>query len=111
MKILVIDQDLVGLPFSLACQAADHDVLLWQAPEKGKPTLIGDGLVQKVKSWETHMKWADLVVMTDNSKYGAAIEPYFKRGFPIFGCNQKAAELELDREVGQRVLEESGINC
>jgi phosphoribosylamine--glycine ligase len=111
MKILVIDQDLVGLPFSMNAQRHGHDVLLWQAPEKGKPTLIGDGIVTKVRDWKTKLSWADMIVMTDNSKYGAEIEPYFKKGYPIFGCNQKAAELELDREVGQRVLEESGIEC
>lgn len=109
MKILIIDQDLVGLPFALACQEAKHDVRLWQPLDKGRESCIGDGLVEKVKSWETSMKWADLIVMTDNSKYGAQIEPYFKKGFPIFGCNQKAALLELDREVGLKVLETSGI--
>ena len=111
MKVLVIDQDLVGLPFSFAAKRAGHDVLLWQAPEKGKPSLIGDGIVPKVADWKSKMNWADLIVMTDNSKYGAAIEPYFKKGFPIFGCNEKAAALELDREVGQKVLEDAGIEC
>ena len=111
MKVLVIDQDLVGLPFSLQALRAGHDVLLWQAPEKGKPTLIGNGLVDKVRDWKTKVNWADIIVMTDNSKYGAEIEPYFKRGFPIFGANQKAAALELDREVGQKVLEDAGIEC
>lgn len=111
MKILVIDQDACGLPFSLACLDAGHEVRLWQPPPKSGKILIGRGLVDLVEEWRPSMRWADMIVMTDNSRFGAEIEPFFKKGFPIFGCNQQAAELELDREVGQRVLEQSGIKC
>lgn len=111
MKILVIDQDACGLPYSMACRSAGHDVLLWQPKVEGKPPIIGEGLIDKVPDWAPKMPWADMIVMTDNSKLGAQIEPYFKKGFPIFGCNKEAAALELDREVGQKVLEQSGIEC
>ena len=101
----------MGLPFSLASQDAGHDVELWQPKVEGKPPIIGRGLVPLAPLWEPRMKWADMIVMTDNSKYGAQIEPFFKKGFPIFGCNEQAAALELDREVGLQVLEQSGIEC
>jgi len=49
------------------------------------------------------------VVPTGNNLYEAALAPYFGKGYPIFGANAKGAELELDRELGQRVLEEHGV--
>lgn len=110
MRILIIDAEKVGLPFALQCQSAGHDVTLWMPLDKsGKPCLIGDGLVSKVKDWRSHITKADLIVLTDNSKYRDDLAPFFNRGFPIFGCNKRAGELELDREVGQDVLKASGI--
>lgn len=110
MKVLVIDSDKCGLPFSLACQDAGHDVKLWMPPDKSnEPSPVGEGMIPKVKHWGQHMKWADIIVLTDNSKYHADLEPYFKQDYPIFGANRQAAELELDREKGIKVLQKCGI--
>jgi phosphoribosylamine--glycine ligase len=38
------------------------------------------------------------------------LEPYRQLGYPIFGPSKAAAELELDREAGQKVMKESGLN-
>lgn len=104
MKILVIDYDKCGLPFSLRCDEAGHDVKLWMPPTK-----IGDGLIEKVKDWKKEIGKADLVFITDNSKGGKELEPYHK-DHPIFGPNLKSAELELDRGVGQEVFDLHGID-
>lgn len=110
MKILVLDAEKCGLPFAMRCQAAGHDVRFWVSQEKGGDRCrIGDGIVQKVAHWEPSMKWADLVVMTDNTKYAAALRPYFREGYPILGTTEEAAELELDRVVGQKAMERAGI--
>ncbi len=111
MKILVLDPDRCGLPFSLLCKASGHDVILWMPPEQGtnNPSPIGNGLVDKVRDWEGKMKWADLIVVTDNSKYSARLETYFQKDFPIVGANQRSAALELDREVGSKFLNDCGI--
>jgi phosphoribosylamine--glycine ligase len=111
MKVLVLDFDHCGLPFSLHAQDHGHDVKLWQPLEKGTgdPSPIGEGLINSVRKWEPHIHSADIIVVTDNSKYGADLRPYFTKGYPIFGCNEKAAQLELDREVGIDLLEECGI--
>jgi phosphoribosylamine---glycine ligase len=111
MKVLVFDSDHCGLPFSLHAQRAGHEVRLWQPLEKGTAdqSPIGRGLVNCIADWVPSMRWADIIVMTDNSKYGDMIEPFFRRGFPIFGCNKEAAKLELDREVGINLLDKCGI--
>lgn len=111
MKLLVIDADRVLLDLCLRAQAAGHEVKWWVPPTAlGKPSVIGDGFFAKVKDFEPHMKWADLIVMGDNAKYAQRITPFFNNGFPIFGCNKQAAALELDRGLGQRVCDDYGID-
>jgi len=104
MKVLIIDADKVGLPISMAAKEAGHQVRLWQPSGK-----IGLGLVDRVAAWKPSMSWADLILTTDNSKLINELEPYFKRKFPIFGCNKEAGTWELDRETGQQVLQECDI--
>ena len=111
MKLLVIDADRVLLDLCLRASDAGHDVIWWiPQTASGKPSPIGDGFgIRKVRSWEPHAKWADLIVTGDNAKYTRNTAPLFTRGFPIFGCNPKAAQLELDRGLGQRICEDYGI--
>lgn len=105
MRVLVVDADKVGLPISMAAKKAGHTVRLWQPPCK-----IGQGLVDKVDNWRPSMGWADLILTTDNSKLINELEPFFQQGYPIFGCNKEAGEWELDREKGQQILDDCGID-
>lgn len=110
MKILVIDQLGLSLDFCMRCENAGHDVKLYMAPAKtGKRKKIGDGMVSKVVNWKAYMTWADLIVTTDNSSLMEELEPYQKKGFPIFGCNAKGAKIELDRQVGQDLFSHVGM--
>ena len=111
MKVLIIDTLASALDFALHCQNSNHEVKVWLPKStQGESSSIGDGLVDKVDEWKDWMEWADLIVPTDNAKYQGELEPYFKNNYPIFGCNRRAAELELDRELGQEVLEKYGID-
>lgn len=110
MKILVVDTSADGVPFTLRCQEAGHDVRIYQPPRTtGEAILAGKGLVHKAKEWKPLMRWADLIVMTSNHMYADDLEPFFEKGFPIIGANKKAAALELDRALGDRVLNTCGI--
>jgi phosphoribosylamine--glycine ligase len=104
MKILVIDYDKCGLPFTLKCDEAGHDTKIWMPPSP-----IGEGMVEKVKDWKKEIGKADLVFVTDNSKGIKELEPYHK-DHPIFGPNLKGSELELDRECGQNLFDLCGID-
>ena len=108
MKILVIDIVKCAVDYCLRAQWAGHEVKYYLPPNK-RPN-IGKGLLHTVKDWRQWMGWADLIVTTASDKYGWNLEDYFKKGYPIFGSNQAAAEWELDRCVGQEVLESHGIN-
>ncbi len=67
-------------------------------------------MLNKPKEWQGSMDWADLVILTGNNKYADELADYFGRGYPIFGTNAKAAELELDRGRGQEILAQHGIS-
>lgn len=110
MKILVLDPTECHLDFAIRAQEWDHEVRLWIPTDTtGKRSIIGDGLVDKVDDWQKYMDWADMIVVMSNSRYRDDIEPYFKKGYPIFGCNKEASELELNRGKGQEVLEKYGV--
>lgn len=110
MKILAVDCIGGMLDWCMRCIEAGHDVRLWVAPRDGeKRNPIGDGYVSKVADWRAHMGWADLIVLSDNANLMEAMEPYHKKGYPIFGPNIAGAKLELKRQFGQDVFKKAGI--
>lgn len=110
MKILLVDATHSFLDFALRCEADGHEVRVFMGPNKdGTRSTVGDGLITKVREWEPSMKWADLVLTSDNVKYLRLLDGYRSRGFPLFCPTVATAEWELDRECGQRVLESAGI--
>jgi phosphoribosylamine--glycine ligase len=112
MNLLLMDTDGEGMGVDLAIRAqeAGHEVRYWLPTEtSGEQPPYGKGLLDRPDDWESSMDWAELIVTTGNSTYAAPLAPYFGKGYPIFGANQKGAELELDRSKGQMVLEEYGI--
>lgn len=112
MKVLIYDNTGEGRGLDLALRAynADHEVRYWLPPfSTGEARPYGQGMVERVKDWKPSMEWAELIVMTWNADHVSEMAEYFGKGYPIFGCNQKAAELEGDRELGMRVLAEAGV--
>jgi phosphoribosylamine--glycine ligase len=110
MKIFILDTDGVGLNMALRAQDAGHDVRLYQNPfHGGRLNPAGQGLVKKVNAWRPSMGWADLILLTNNAKYQDDLSLFYNQRYPIIGANKASAELELDRGVGQRVLEDHGI--
>lgn len=110
MKILLVDATHSFLDFALRCEADGHEVRVFMGPNKdGTRSTVGDGLITKVRDWEPSMKWADLVLTSDNVKYLRLLDGYRSRGYPLFCPTVATAEWELDRECGQRILESVGI--
>lgn len=93
----------------MRCQEDGHDVR-WYVPNKPRVTRIGEGLVTRVEAWQPHMRWADLVFLTDNTNYTAAVDQYRgKSGPAIIGPTDKLAEWELDRDAGMAQFKRHGI--
>jgi hypothetical protein len=75
MKLLLLDTGEVGLDIAFAAQRAGHDVRFWIPRKKGGTEReMGKGIVPRVKEWEPSMKWADLILPTDNCFYIKALE-------------------------------------
>lgn len=112
MKILLIDVLAGFLDFALRCEAEGHEVRVWLPRDKfGDKMKVGDGLIKKVEFYEPSMRWADLILTSDNIKQIKQLEKYRKEGYPIFGANVEVTAWELDRGKGQEVLEAHGVKC
>jgi phosphoribosylamine--glycine ligase len=94
-----------GVDIAVRAQAAGHDVRYWISEELP----VADGILKKVKDFEPSLKWADLTLLTGNCDYPRGLKTYINEGYPILGTNSAMAELELDRALGQKTLEDHGI--
>lgn len=112
MRILLIDPTASFLDFAIRAEAQGHEVRWFLGPDKlngGGRYVVGDGLVDKVSDFRPHMRWADLILNSDNAKYTHELESYRDRGFPMFCPNLECTRWELDRLYGQEVFERNGI--
>ncbi len=111
MKVLLIDW--YGgdgmLDFAMRSQAAGHEVR-WHFRKNGRNDEVGRGLVTVVRDWREWMRWADIVVLSDNTKYLREIDAWRKNhGIKVIGATAEAATWELDRKTGQEVFKRAGI--
>lgn len=112
MNLFLIDPYDHYLDFALRCLAQGHEVRYFLGPQSnGQRSTVGDGLVHKVPSIAGSMNWADLILVSDCSKYLREIEGFRDRGYPIFGPNIEGASWELDRTRGSEILTQCGIEC
>ncbi|KWN78997.1 hypothetical protein WM24_28450 [Burkholderia ubonensis] len=114
MRILAIDVGSNCLDWLMRCQEWGHQVLWYDKPRPdGTDRHAGEGIVPKIRDYDELRRkwlgWADLIYTPDNVSYLEMLEPYRRVGYPIYGCNLAAVEWELDREAGQKVMEECGM--
>lgn len=110
MNVLLIDVYSSYLDLALRAVGAGHSVRWFQSPTReGLRSCVGDGLIKKVKDWESSMKWADIVLLADNVRYLHLLEKHRKAGYPIWGPSLETAAWELDRQKGQDVLKKAGV--
>jgi phosphoribosylamine--glycine ligase len=110
MKVLLISSvgDAGELDICLKAQGASHEIK-WFKPYAERTDAIGKGMVTRVSDWQSHMRWADLVILADNTRYLKEVDKW--RGtVPIIGASEKAAAWELNRTLGQKVFEDHGID-
>ena len=100
MKLLIIDQFDCGFSMDLAIKSAKygHEVRVYMRNNfDGTRCENGDGMQEyfkKVPDWEGSMDWADLIFVTDNSRFIKKLETYRLKGYPIYGCNVEGARWE-----------------
>ncbi|MFH1207120.1 MAG: hypothetical protein V1668_00760, partial [Patescibacteria group bacterium] len=70
---------------------------------------VYNGFVEKVKSWEPHVEWADVVVF-DDVGFGEQADRLRQGGKLVIGGSVYTDRLEDDREFGQAELKKHNIN-
>ena len=108
MKLLILDPPGHGLDIAMRAQAAGHKVKM-AIKDDDKTKSIGKGFIDRVSDHRPWMRWADLVVCTDNSLYLLDVERYRKEGGLVIGASPEHAKWEIDREYGQKLLEKHGV--
>lgn len=114
MKVLLIDYYGTDgmLDFALRCWEAGHKVR-WSFKKNGRNDWVGKGLLPKeciVENWREWMRWADVVVLADNTHYLREIDAWRRNeGVPVVGATSEAAQWELERETGQKIFKKAGI--
>lgn len=113
MKVLLIDQDGVGLSFVLRAAAAGHEVKWFIKPRDTNSKNIGKGFkgVDKVDNWVSFTKWADLIFCTSNDDYIERLAFFKRQGYPVFAPSPESVKLEVSRATGMKLLEKVGIEC
>lgn len=110
MNVLLIDKEGNFLDFALRCQMAGHSVRWFVAPLKnGNRQTIGDGFGFRVTDYHSSLKWADLILTSDNTWYMEDLYGYRRKGFPIMSPSPDCAALELERGKGQASFERGGL--
>jgi phosphoribosylamine--glycine ligase len=110
MKLLIIDPYGDALDLSIRAKRDSHQVKHFIRSPLTKPNVIGKGLVELVPGFESYLKWADVIFCADNTLYLHELAAYRKRhGTLIVGPTPEAAQWELDRELGQKILKLHGV--
>lgn len=109
MKILFVSKNLIG--GDLACQLHNkgHEVKLFIEDARSKKNL--DGLVTKIDDWAIELDWIkdDGLIIFDDVGYGETQDYLRKQGFTVFGGSEAAEKLEMDREYGQKIFKDLGL--
>lgn len=108
MRILLIDPG-NGLDWAMRCIEAGHEIK-WHLRQTEKTKHIGRGLVEIVDDWRQWGRWADLIVLTDNTYYLKEVNAWRDgRDARVIAATEEAAAWELDRVAGQEAFKAAGI--
>ena len=111
MRILLIDQESMGLDFVLRCVAAGHEVRWFRYTKH--PIRDGEGFkgFTLADDWRASMSWVKdgIVICTGNFRYLHELDRFRDFGFNIFAPTVSSAHLEINRAAGMDAMRSLGI--
>lgn len=113
MRVLLVDNAGLMTDFALRCQEAGHEVR-WFIRRSRTTMKIGEGLLtgrsKLVPDYHEWMRWADIVVMSDNVRYLHEVDHWRNReDMLIVGACPESARWETDRQFGQALMKKRGL--
>lgn len=90
------------LDLALAIQTEGKQVRFYVDDPESRE--IGDGFVPKVATWRDSIEWADLIIF-DYTGFGGVAAELRAKGHLVFGGTPYTDRLELDRNFGQKELQ------
>ena len=110
MNILFISSECIGVNLTVLLEKEGHKVKLF-IKNKGDRRNF-DNLVEKVTSWKKELKWVgkDGLIVFDDVDWGKTQDNLRKKGYKVFGGCEMSDKLENDREFGQKIFKEYGLN-
>lgn len=107
MKFLFVSPEALSLDLAYAILQEGNEVKFYvQSPTEKD---VGDGFVEKVDTWESHVDWADVIVF-DDIGFGKIADKLRAEGKKVVGGSLYTDRLENEREFGQQELEKAGVS-
>lgn len=110
MKVLFISGELIAADLCYRLKKEGCDVRLFIEDESRKDCL--DGMVKKTNVWNKELGWVgkDGLIVFDDVGYGNIQDDLRAQGFLVVGGSKGGDQLEQDRQYGQEILSQYGIN-
>lgn len=110
MNILFISNECIAGNLAIILKNEGNNVRLFIKNKHDRQDF--DNLVEKTNSWKKELKWVgkDGLIIFDDVGYGKTQDLLRKKGYQVFGGSEIADKLEQNREFGQKVFKEHGLN-
>jgi phosphoribosylamine--glycine ligase len=108
VRVLIVDPNGAALDFAVRAGDCGHDVVMI-IRDTPKTLNIGKGLVRVERDISEWLKWPDLIVLADNTRWLREVDAARKEGVLVVGPTVEAAAWELDREAGQKAFKKHKI--
>ncbi|MFZ3031840.1 MAG: hypothetical protein WA082_02285 [Candidatus Moraniibacteriota bacterium] len=109
MRILFISEELGAAELALTLKSEGNEVRLFIH----QPDLQDcfEGLIEKTSDWKQELDWVgkEGLIVFDDVGYGKDQDVLRQEGYRVVGGSEMGDRIEEDREYGQRILRECGI--
>jgi phosphoribosylamine--glycine ligase len=109
-RVLFISKELIAADLAYQMRKEGCDVKLYIENETDLNCF--DGFVRKTRNWRKELTWVgkDGLIVFDDVGYGDVQDRLRRDGFLVVGGSGDGDKLEIDREYGQQVLKNSGLD-
>lgn len=109
MRVLFISEELGAAELALKLKSEGNDVKLYIHLDELRDCL--NGLIEKTDHWKNELNWVgkDGLIVFDDVGYGIEQDQLRKDGYRVVGGSAAGDRIEEDREYGQTILRQCGI--